>query len=408
MSVAVYLVSNVINRKSERVQRQQSRLSTIVQESVSGIRVLKAYTREKSQMNYFKDECDLYKMRTLDLIRTEALFMPIIVLLVGLSTIIAIYIGGLKVIAGELLIGDVFMFVFYVNMLTWPFASVGWVTSLVQKAEASQQRINEFLNTKPEIVNSETDVSEIKGDIEFRNVSFTYPDSGTKALSDVSFRIPSGKTFAVIGPTGCGKSTLAQLITRMYEPTSGAVFIDDKPIDRHNLDHLRRSIGYVPQDIFLFSESIGTNIAFGLEDMDEKTIQQAAVDADIHDNITEFEKGYETLLGERGINLSGGQKQRVSIARAIIKNPEILVFDDCLSAVDTETEEKILQSLKRIMTDKTTVIISHRVSTIKHVDHIIVLDDGSVVEQGTHDELLKKDGPYSSLYQKQLLEDQAA
>jgi ATP-binding cassette, subfamily B, multidrug efflux pump len=408
MSVAIYLVSNNINRKSESKQKQQSKLSTIVQESMSGIRVLKAYNRENAQKDYFKEESDFYKFKTLQLIKIEALFMPIIVLLVGLSTILTIYIGGLKVINNEIEIGDIFSFVFFVNMLTWPFASVGWVTSLVQRAEASQKRINEFLNTRPEIVNTSTETPEIKGDIEFRHVDFDYPTSGIKALKDVSFKVKAGQTLAIIGRTGSGKSTLANLLCRMYDVTGGKILIDGKELKKLNLDHLRSNIGYVPQDVFLFSDSIKNNIGFGVDNVTDEQIIQAAKDSDIHGNIVEFEKSYDTILGERGINVSGGQKQRISIARALAKDPKLLIFDDCLSAVDTETEEHILTALKRIMHDRTSIIVSHRVSSIKHADQIIVLEDGRLVEQGGHDELLALKGHYSDLYNRQLLEEAEA
>jgi ATP-binding cassette subfamily B multidrug efflux pump len=408
MSVCIYLVSSNINKRSEKVQSQQSNLSTIVQESISGIRVLKAYTREESLKDQFKEECDLYKFNILKLVKVEALFMPIIVLLVGLSTILTIYIGGLKVIEGSLALGDIFAFVFYVNLLTWPFASVGWVTSLVQKAEASMKRINEFLETVPEIENKTEEHREVRGDIEFKDVTFVYPDSGIKALDKVSFSIHQGQTLAVIGRTGSGKSTMANLLTRQYDVNEGEIQIDGLSTTDHNLFDLRSSIGTVPQDVFLFSDTIYNNIQFGMDNLEESDIVQAAKDADIHENIIQFAEGYQTMLGERGINLSGGQKQRVSIARAIIKNPNILIFDDCLSAVDTETEEKILSSLKRIMKDRTSVIISHRVSSIKHADKIIVLDEGKIVEQGTHDSLIKDGGLYAELYNKQLLEEKAA
>lgn len=406
MSVCIYLVSSIINKRSEAVQKQQSHLSTLVQESISGIRVLKAYHREDYSRKNFAHESDSYKVKSLNLVKIDALFMPIIVLLVGLSTILTIYVGGLKVNSGELKLGDVFDFVFYVNLLTWPFASVGWVTSLVQKAEASMRRINEFLDTEPEIVNLHPAPSKIEGSIAFENISFTYPDSGVVALKNVSFQLDKGKTLAVIGRTGSGKSTLASLICRYYDASSGEILIDGSPIQDVNLYNLREAIGFVPQEVFLFSDSIRNNIAFGLDEVDDEKVKQAAMDADVHANIVEFPKGYDTLLGERGINLSGGQKQRISIARAIVKEPQILIFDDCLSAVDTQTEETILKNLKRIMDGRTSLIVSHRVSSIKHADHILVLDDGKVVEEGTHDILLDAAGVYAELYQKQLLEEQ--
>jgi len=408
MSLGIYYVSSMINKRSERAQRQQSKLSSIVQETISGVRVLKAYTREDSQREFFKRESDSYKTRILDQVKVDALFLPIIVLLVGLSTVLTIYIGGMKVINEGMEMGTIFSFVFYVNMLTWPFASVGWVTSLVQKAEASQKRINEFLETEPEIKNANENLTELKGDLEFSNVSFTYSDSGIKAIDNLSFKIKKGQTLAITGRTGSGKSTLANLLLRMYDSENGLLKIDGKPIAELNLYHLRKQIGYVPQDVFLFSDTIQNNIGFGVNDATEAQIVNAAKSADIHENILKFEHGYQTLLGERGINLSGGQKQRISIARAILKDPQILIFDDCLSAVDTETEEKILDSLKSLMKDKTSVIVSHRVSSIKHADVILVLDEGKLIEQGTHDSLIKQEGVYAELHQKQLLEERAA
>lgn len=404
MSVGIYYVSNMINRRSEAVQRQQSNLSSMVQESVSGVRVIKAYNREKHSEETFTQASDLYKIKALDLVKVDALFLPIIVLLVGMSTVLTIYVGGQKVIAGEIEIGVVFTFVFYVNMLTWPFASVGWVTSLVQKAEASQRRINEFLQEAPEIVSESTEEPVIRGEIEFKDVSFTYPESGIRALRGVSFRLEPGKTLAIIGKTGSGKSTLANLLVRHFDPTGGEILLDGRKLATHNLYHLRENIGYVPQEVFLFSESIAKNIAFGVDGVSFERIQAAAENAHVHDNIINFPKGYETVLGERGLNLSGGQKQRISIARAIIKDPAILIFDDCLSAVDTQTEEIILSNLRRIMEGKSSIIISHRVSTIKHADQILVMHDGQIQERGTHDELLEHDGIYASLHRKQLLE----
>ncbi len=405
MMVAIFYVSKIINKKSDQVQSQQSVLSTMVQETTSGIRVLKSLGREKYFEEVFDEASNSYKKKQLELVRTDALFMPVIILLVGLSTILTVYIGAQKVMAGEISPGVIVQFVFYVNILTWPFAIVGWVTSLVQKAEASQRRINEFLNTEPAIRNEVPEEPMPQGEILFDRVTYRYEDSGIIALNDVSFRIPCGSTLGIIGRTGSGKSTLANLIPRMIDPTGGNIKIGGIDLRNIHLGNLRKNIGYVPQDVFLFSESISNNIAFGVEKPSREEIEQAAKDAAIHDNIMGFPQQYETILGERGINVSGGQKQRISIARAIIKNPDILIFDDCLSAVDTETEDKILSSLKRIMKGKTSIIIAHRISSVKDADNIVVLDHGKVVEEGKHEELLALNGKYAGLYRRQLLEE---
>ena len=404
MSVSVYFVSARIHQKSDAVQAQQSLLSAMVQQAYAGIRVLVAHRREARAEERFANEADLYKTRTLDLVKVDALFMPIIVMLVGLSTILTIYVGGLRVLAGDLELGHIFQFVFYVNLLTWPFASIGWVTSLVQKASASQARINAFLEVEPDIASPEhpVDTGDIRGHIEFKGVGLTYPDSGIVALHGVDFTLEPGQTLAVIGRTGSGKSTLAQLVARLYDPTAGHVLVDGIDLRERDLHGLRGAIGYVPQDVFLFSDTIRANIGFGVDGAEEADIEQAARDADVHDNITGFPEGYDTLLGERGVNLSGGQKQRVSIARAILKRPRILIFDDCLSAVDTETEATILGNLRRIMKGRTSILISHRVSTVRSADLILVLDEGQVVERGRHDDLVERDGLYAELHRKQL------
>ena len=404
LSVLIYFVSNMINRKSEKVQRQLSGISSFVQETFSGIRILKAYNKEDSFTQNFDKECEDYKNKSMDLVKVNALFFPFIMLMIGLSTIFTVYIGGKQAIMGNISVGNIAEFVIYINMITWPVASIGWVTAIIQRAEASQKRINEFLQTEPEIFNeNETeDEYEIAGKIQFKNVSFTYPDSGITALKNVSFDILPGQTVALIGKTGSGKTTVVELLLRLFNPNSGEILIDEKPIESHNLSYLRRKIGYVPQDVFLFSESIKENISFGLHSLsNQETIEAAAVDASVHGNILDFPKQYETLLGERGITLSGGQKQRISIARALIKKPSIFIFDDCLSAVDTETEENILKSLKRNKQGKTTIIISHRISSIIDADKVVVLEDGKIVDEGSPSELAKREGYYQFLYQQQ-------
>lgn len=406
MSFLVYKVSSVINRKSEEVQKSQSRLSSFVQEKFSGIRVLKAYNRSKHFVDEFEEETYNYQIANLSLAKTNAFFMPVIILLIGLSTIITIYIGGLKTIDGTITSGIIVQFILYVNMLTWPFASVGWVTSLVQRAAASQTRLNEFLEHDSTIVSAENPITEIKGDIEFKNVSFTYPASGILALDHVSFIIPEGKTIGITGKTGCGKSTIANLLCRLYDVTEGEILINGINIKSYSLAALRTAFGYVPQEVFLFSDSVANNISFGLKQniVEENLIIQAAKDADVYDNIVAFENGFETLIGEKGVTLSGGQKQRLSIARAIIKSPDYMIFDDCLSAVDTQTEEEILSNLSKIMDGKTAVLIGHRISTLIDADIIMLFDNGKLVEQGSHEELIKNGAFYSELYLKQLVE----
>lgn len=408
LAVLIYYISNLINKKSELTQRRQSALSTFVQETFSGIRVIKAYNREKFKIDSFEEEVKNYKDASVSLAKTNSFFMPSIILLVGLSTILTIYIGGLKVISGELDYGDIAQFVIYINMLTWPFASVGWITSIIQRAAASQERINEFLNEQPEIKNPSSKNFDLIGDIEFNNVSFVYPDSGITALNNISFKLKQNKVTAITGKIGSGKSTIANLLCRLYDVSEGEIQVNNQTLSTLNLEQLRNHIGYVPQEVFLFSDTINNNIkfgGFGHDSVTDKQAEEAAKNADIYKNITEFNDGFETILGERGINLSGGQKQRVSIARAILREPSILIFDDCLSAVDTETEEKILRNLNNLMKDRTSIIIGHRISSFINADNILVLDEGKVAQEGTHKELIAQEGLYKELYEKQLLEE---
>jgi ATP-binding cassette subfamily B protein len=405
LSIAVYRLSVAIHRRSTIVQQYLSKLTTYTQESFSGISVIKAYGIEPRTNDGFVSLSEASKEKNIDLVKVQALFFPLMILLIGVSNILVIYIGGNQFIHGEIDdLGTVVEFLIYVNMLTWPVAVVGWVTSMVQQAEASQKRINEFLKEEPAISNTVSEATPIHGKIEFNNLSFTYPDTNITALKDVTFSVNPGETLAIIGNTGSGKSTILELIGRLYDVEEGQLHIDQKPITQVNLNTLRSSIGYVPQDAFLFSDSIRNNIKFGKDNATEEEVITAATHAAVHQNIIGFNNGYDTVLGERGITLSGGQKQRVSIARAIIKDPKILLFDDCLSAVDTETEEEILQNLHQISKNKTTIIVSHRVSSVKNANKIIVLEEGKIIQQGTHNELINTEGYYKELYAKQLLE----
>jgi len=406
LAIAIYFVSYIINKKGTQIQEALSDITTHAQEAFSGIRVLKAYGRENYSVKKFELQSSEYKKRSMGLVKTESLFQPIMILLIGLSNIFIVYIGGKLAIEGKISYGNIVEFILYVNALTWPIASLGWVTSLIQRAAVSQRRINEFLQTQPEIINSTENPTKIEGNIEFKNVKFTYPDSGIQALNGVSFSIKKGSSLAIIGRTGSGKSTIANLICRLYDADSGEILLDNKNIKNINLFEMRSQIGYVPQEVFLFSDTIANNIGFSMDKKDPEAIEEAAKNAAIYSNIMDFPLKFETIVGERGITLSGGQKQRISIARAIIKQPQLLIFDDSLSAIDTETEEKILNNFKKIMPGKTSIIISHRVSSVKNVDSIIVLDHGQIIEQGNHTDLLNKKGTYFELFKMQQLEEE--
>tara|TARA_B110000902_G_scaffold51453_1_gene59273 strand:- start:3690 stop:5444 length:1755 start_codon:yes stop_codon:yes gene_type:complete len=404
LAVSVFFLSKVIHKRSAIVQQYLSKLTSFNQEFFSGINVVKSYGIESSIIKDFDAIADLSKEKNIDLNKANALFFPLMVLLIGISNLIVIYIGGKQFINGEIQIGIIVEFILYVNILTWPVAIVGWVTSMVQQAEASQLRINEFLQQVPEIKNNNERSFDLKGEVTFKDVTLKYDDTEITALKNISFTVKQGQTIAILGKTGSGKTSVINLVSRLYDSTEGTILIDNKPIKETNLDALRNQIGFVPQDPFLFSDTIENNIKFGKENASYEEIMNAAKNAVVHNNIMEFKNGYQTILGERGVTLSGGQKQRVSIARAIIKNPSILIFDDCLSAVDTETEEKILSNLEQVSKNKTTFIISHRVSSAKNADKILVLDNGEITQQGSHSKLLEEDGYYKELYAQQLLE----
>ncbi|WP_435577769.1 ABC transporter ATP-binding protein [Gilvibacter sp.] len=404
LSVAIYKLSRAIHKRSTVVQEYLAKLTTFTQESFSGISVIKAYGIEPPTNSNFIELAEGSKDKNIDLVKVQALFFPLMILLIGISNTLVVYIGGQQYINGQIDLGTIVEFLVYVNMLTWPVAIVGWVTSMIQQAEASQKRINEFLNQQPEIENPTLEPLNLQGTIHFKDVYFTYPDTGITALKGVSFSLKPGEKLAILGNTGAGKSTVLELLGRLYDVKEGSIEIDGKDLRELNLEAFRQQMGYVPQDAFLFSDTIANNIKFGKESAQEAEIQQAAKMAVVHDNIVDFSKGYDTILGERGITLSGGQKQRVSIARALIKAPKLLLLDDCLSAVDTETEEAILSNLELATQDCTTLIVSHRVSSAKTADQIIVLDEGQILQRGTHQELLSQEGYYKELYQKQLAE----
>ena len=407
MSVIIYKVSSKMNTMSAEVQKQQSFISTLVQESFSGIRVLKAYTQEDQNRTNFDENTEKYKDKQMKLVLINSLFMPTIILLIGLSTILAIYLGGLMTYTGELTLGEILAFIIFVNLLTWPFASVGWVTSIIQRASASQERINEFLQESPEIVNDNHGDFTFQGKIEFKKVSYTYPNSGIKALDDISFFVNKGETLGIVGSTGSGKTTILNLLMRQFDPDSGSIFIDGIDLKEVNLDALRNQSAVIPQEVFLFSDTIANNIKFGSTDpnITREAIEESTKKSHVHHNIIDFPDGFDTLLGERGVNLSGGQKQRVSIARALLRNPKLLLMDDCFSAVDTETEEIILSNLAKEIGHKTALIVSHRISSLRNADTIIVLDGHQISEKGTHEELIEIGKIYAEMYERQLAEE---
>jgi len=405
LSISIYYVSELIHKKSEEIQQQLAVLNNTAQEVYAGIRVVKAYTQENSMLGFFTSQSQQYNQQSVSLARINALFYPLMILLIGISTLITVYAGGTLVVNGSISTGNIAEFVIYVNMLTWPVTSIGWIASIIQQASASQKRINEFMQTKPSILSGNTEDFKIKGDITFNKVGLTYPDTGICALKNIQLHIKAGEKIAIIGKTGSGKSSFAELLLRMNDVSDGEILFDGMPIKDLNLGRLREQIGYVPQDVFLFSDSLKQNITFGKPHASDAEIEKAIFDASLTEEIKTFPDGLNTILGERGITLSGGQKQRVSIARALLKNPEILILDDCLSAVDSHTENKILNYFQSSLRDKTAIIISHRIYVNLHFDKILVFQDGEIVHAGTHEELLKISPYYLDLYERQLSDE---
>ena len=407
LSFVIYMVSSIINKKSEITQRKQSKITSFVQEAFSGIRVLKAYNKKSHFTSLYEKETEDYKKASLSLALVNSLFLPSIIFLIGLSTVITIYLGGLKTINKELDYGDIIQFIFYINMLTWPFATVGWVSSLVQRAAASQKRINEFINITEKVVNKGNEKIEQIVKLEFKNLKFKYPNSEEYVLKNINFKVHSGMSLGIFGKTGSGKSSLVQLICRLYEPSEGEILVNDISYKKIELNAYRKKIGYVPQDVFLFSDTIENNIAFGLNqnDFSKDEIKIAAENSGLSSEIKTFNNSFQTKIGERGVTLSGGQKQRVSIARVLFRNPQLLIFDDCLSAVDSQTSKKIQQSLHKSSNKKISIHISHKINNISNCNHILVLENGEIINQGTHEDLLKSKGFYHDIFKKQQLEN---
>jgi ATP-binding cassette subfamily B protein len=407
LSYFIYRQSTIINKKTKIVQGKQSELSSFVQDSFSGIRVIKSFTKEEYIISKYVGKSNEYWEKSLSLATAEAFFSPLMLFIIGLSNLFILYIGGQRYINGKIDVGTITDFFLYLNILIWPFTALGWVTSMTRRAEASMERINDFLHVEEEIKNTHSEIYPLMGKIRFENVSYTYPNTGIKAIDNVSFEIYPGETIVFMGKTGSGKSTVALLLERLIEPDSGTIYIDDKPLQDHNLELIRDKIGYVPQESFLFSDTIFNNIAYGIDNPTSRQVEKYARKAEIHSNIVEFKEKYQTEVGERGVTLSGGQKQRIAISRALIKDPVIFLFDDSLSAVDTETEGKILSNIESDIDIKTTIIITHRVSSAKNSTKIIILEDSKIKEIGSHEELLSKKGFYSELYKKQKTEKQS-
>ena len=408
LSISIYFINTIINRKSERIQSQLSRLSAFVQEAFSGIRIIQSFVCEKSFLGRFVKESEEYKQRNMSLLFVESLFFPMFVGLIGMSTLLAVYVGSNEVLARRISLGNIAEFIIYINMLSWPVAALGWASSLAQRAAASQQRLNVLLKDASTVRSGKDKPNTFLPSIRFENVSFRYNDRLTgHAIHKMSFALQERKTLAVVGEIGSGKSSLAQLLCRLYDPQEGNIYIGDTPIEAYDIHYLRRRIGYVPQDSFLFSDTIAANIGYGLSDVSSERITQVAQQASLQTDISQFVQGYHTMIGERGIMLSGGQKQRIALARALIRRPDMLILDDCLSAVDTQTEHIILENLKKTLQACTVVIITHRISSVKLADHILVLSQGAIAEQGTHDTLLKQKGYYAKMHAHQLRSTEA-